>query len=70
MAICFGGADINSVLTLLMNPPLATNLYANCHGNSGINRIFLHFIQLWSMAATILAGKYYVEASATQMLTA
>lgn len=68
MAICLGGADINSVLTLLMNPPPATNFYANCHGNSGINRIFLHFILLWSTAATILAEKYFVEASATQML--
>lgn len=51
MAICFGGADINSVLTLLMNPPPATNLYANCHGNSGISHIFLLFIQLRSTAA-------------------
>lgn len=68
MAICFVGADINSVLTLLMNPHPATNLYANCHGNSGINHIFLHFILLRSTAATILAGKYYMEVSATQML--
>lgn len=51
MAICFGRADINSVLTLLMNPPPATNLYANCHGNSGISHIFLFLVQLWSTAA-------------------
>jgi len=51
MAICFSGADINSVLTLLLNPPPAKNLYANCHGNSGINHVFLLFIQLQSTSA-------------------
>lgn len=51
MAICFDGADINPVLTWLMNPPPDTNLYANCHGNSGISHFFLLFMQLQSTAA-------------------
>lgn len=51
MAICLCGADINSVLTLLMNLPPDTNMYANCHGNSGISHIFLLFILVQSTAA-------------------
>lgn len=70
MAICLGGADINSVLTLLMNPPPATDLYANCHGSSGISRMFLLFIQLQSTAVIYNTCKKYhfVEVSAAPVL--